>query len=343
MISWRLSDFLLLALIFVAAPLALWGTSQIGEKPAQTLDLSSPWGLSEYHTANAQRFAREVSEVTQGRVRITVHPAAVLGIKGQDSLRAVTDGVVAMTDMAGFQQVGVEPILGTEALPFLMDSQADLQTLYQGLRPAVTAALERRGVKVLLIVPWPSQYFFTKQRIDDPAQAAGLKMRTQDKITTALVERLGWAAIQMPSADVVPALASGAIDATMTSATTAAAQKYWEFLRYAYATNHIWATNYLIINRTTWDALAPTDQRAIEALAAKLEPQFWAIAAQDDAKQMALLQKNGMTRLEPSPALALALRAAGRPLWDAFLAQTPAARPAIEGYLAQRSQTKGQP
>ena len=52
-------------------------------------------------------------------------------------------------------------------------------------------------------------------------------------------------------------LASGALDGTVTSAGTAASQKYWEFLDYAYLTNHAWTTNYLAVNLDAWNKLSP--------------------------------------------------------------------------------------
>ncbi len=52
-------------------------------------DLSQPWGPREFHVLNAQRFAAEVLRVTNGALTIHVHPGAVLGIKGPDTMRAV--------------------------------------------------------------------------------------------------------------------------------------------------------------------------------------------------------------------------------------------------------------
>lgn len=311
-----------------------FGFSRIGTQEAARWDLSMPWSPAEFHAQNAIRFAQAVERETQGRVKITVHLGAVLGIKGPDSLRAVEEGVVAMAEMSGFQQTGSAPILGLEALPFLVDDMDELGLLYRDhLRPAVTAALEQYDLKLLYLVPWPNQNLYTKEARASLDAFAGTKVRTLDRNTTDMMERLGFTPIQMPSPDVVPALASGAIDATMTSTSTGVAQKYWEFLNVVYRTNHNWASNVMVVSGRAWRALSASDQRAIEALARQMEPEFWAIAKADDQRQLAVLIEQGMTVITPDAAMAEQMRAVARPMWEAFAADVPGARPILDSYL----------
>lgn len=323
----------LIAAIVLGVPALVSALAQLGERPAARWDLSLPWGINEFHTENALRFAAAVKRATDGRVDIRVHPGAVLGIKGPDSLRAVGAGVVPMAEMAGFQQVGSEPILGLEALPFLVDDHDELRRLYALLRPAVERAFARHGLKVLYIVPWPNQNLYTKRYAETLAQFEGTKVRTLDANTTELMNRLGLVPIQMPSPDVVPALAAGAIDATMTSTTTGVAQKYWEFLDYIYRTNHNWASNMMVVNEAAWAALAPADRQAIASIASELEPRFWAISELDDKKQLAVLERHGINAVIPPAPMAKRMRAVARPMWRDFVRRVPEAAPILKAYL----------
>jgi len=309
--------------------------SQISTQTKAQWDLSVPWSPSEFHTLNAIRFAKEVEKATDGRVAITVHPGAVLGIKGPDSLRAVEKGVVAMAEMAGFQQTGSEPILGLEALPFLIDDMDELELLYRDyLRPAVEDAFARYDLKLLYIVPWPNQNMFSKEQHDALSGFQGMKVRTLDKNSTDLMERLGFIPIQMPSPDVVPALASGAIDAVLTSTTSGVAQKYWEFLDYTYRTNHGWASNMMVVSGRAWRSLSPDDQARIEALGRRLEPEFWAISRRDDAIQLKILEAKGMKTVILDDQLAQDMRAVARPMWQEFANTVPGASEILNGYLS---------
>lgn len=330
-----LRDYAVVAALLLSLCLGAWGLSQIGTQETMRWDLSMPWSPAEFHAQNAIKFAEAVEDETQGRVKITVHLGAVLGIKGPDSLRAVEKGVVAMAEMAGFQQTGSAPILGLEALPFLVDDMDELNFLYRNhLRPAVTAALEQYDLKLLYLVPWPNQNLYANEVHNNLDDFAGTKIRTLDKNTTDLMDRLGFTPIQMPSPDVVPALASGAIDATMTSTTTGVAQKYWEFLEVVYRTNHNWASNIMVVSGRAWRSLSSGDQAAIERLARQMEPKFWSISKADDARQLRVLIENGMQVIIPDDAMAAQMRAVARPMWEAFARDVPGARKILEDYLA---------
>jgi TRAP-type C4-dicarboxylate transport system substrate-binding protein len=296
-------------------------------------DLSMPWGPSEYHVTNALRFADDAYTLTDGRLTIHVHPGAVLGIKGPESLRAVEEGIVDMADTAGFHQVGTEPIMSMESLPYLVEDMDELAVLYGLMRPAVEAACARHGIRVLYIVPWPNQNFFFDVDIKTVNEFAGLTMRTYDKLSTDLVLGLGMTPIQMPSPDVVPALASGSLDGAMTSTTTAAAQKFWEFLSYTMRSNHTWSCNILMIDDDSWGTLSQDDQMRLTGLAKRLEPEFWEIARHDDIDKLRVLEANGMTTQVPDADLMASMRSLALPIWRRFIKETPEAQPILQEFL----------
>jgi len=317
----------------VAVPLLISFLAGCDQESGIHWDFSMPWGPNEYPTLNHRRFAEEVYKATDGELTIHVHPGAVLGIKGPDTLRALEEGIVDMADAASFQQVGSEPILGLESLPYLVDTIDELKLLYTFIRPAVEEAFERHNVKVLIIAPWPNQNFFLPARVETVKDFAGLKMRSYDKLSTDLVARLGMTPIQMPSPDVVPALASGAIDAVMTSTTTGVAQKYWEFLKVTFRSNHTWSNNIAAVNLDSWNKLKPEHRASIERIANELEPQFWEMARSDDMVQLKVLEESGLKTQEPSPELLAAMRAAAYPIWEDFMERVPGSRAFIEQFL----------
>lgn len=285
---------------------------------ATQLDISIPWGPTEFHTVNAQNFAERVAEATGNEVQMTVHPGGALGIKANESLRAIEDGTAAMAEFAAFQNVGEVPLLGIESLPFLVDDYAQLKVMHSYARPEWEKALAERGVKVLYVVPWPSQNFFLKNPVTKMEDMKGVRMRTYNKLTADMVSSLGMTPQQMNNPDIVPALASGRLDAVMTSGTTAVSQKYWEFLNHTYNTNHLWASNLMVIGLDYWDQLSPEHQAAIDALAKEMEPEFWSISEAEHATRMQELKDNGMT-VQAAPADLIArMKEVTRPMWDAF-------------------------
>jgi TRAP-type C4-dicarboxylate transport system substrate-binding protein len=305
---------------FAAAFAALCCTALVpaGAVAQTRIDISMPWGPTEFHTTNAVRFAEEVKKVTKGQVEMKVHAGGALGIKANETVRAVEDNVVPMAEFAAFQNVGDVPLLGIESLPFLVDDYEQLKVMHGFARPAWEAALAKRGQKVLYVVPWPSQNFFTKKPVKTIDDLKGVKMRTYDRVTAEMVGAIGMVPQQMNNPDIVPALASGRLDAVMTSGTTAVSQKYWEFLKHTYNTNHLWASNLMVINTGAWMKLSAENRAAIEKLARELEPQFWDVSRAEHTKRMGELKANGMTVEPASKELLDRMRTVTRPMWDSF-------------------------
>mgnify|MGYP005858775769 CR=1 FL=1 len=318
----------------LAATILIGGAGLPTAASSAEWDMALPWGAKEFHTQNAIRFAEAAKEASGGDVVITVHPGGALGIKGPETVRSVRDGIVPIAEGVMLQTIGEVPIIGVESLPYLIESIDDLRALHSIAREDFEEGLSRHNIKVLYMVPWPANQIFSRREIKSPEDFKGLKIRTTDSNSTKFFEALGATPVQMPIADVLPALASGAIDATMTSMTTAADQKYWEFLPYGYLTRHLWASNGMLVNLDAWNDLSPEDRTAIEAVAEELEPQFWEISAGEDAKAIETLRTGGMTVEEPTPEVADALRAAARPVWESTVSSIgPRASEILSEYL----------
>ncbi len=116
--------------------------------------------------------------------------------------------------------------------------------------------------KFLYIVPWPRQYVYTKVDAKSVADLGGIKIRTYNKTTTGMFNRIGMTSVQLPWGEVVPSLAAGTIDAVTTSASSGVDGKFWEFLKYMYPTSHVWSSNVLSVNLDAWNKLSAKNQAA---------------------------------------------------------------------------------
>ena len=282
------------------------------------LDISVPWGPNEFHSQNAARFAERVGKETKGEVLMTTHPGGTLGVKANESLRAVADGVVPMGEYALFQNASRGAALAVETLPFLVGDYEQLKLMHKSFRPIWEGILAKNNQKALYMVPWPNQFFFTKKAVVSIKDLEGLKMRSLDKLTTDWINRLGMTPVQMTNLEILQALGAGMIEGVPTSAGTAVAQKYWDFMKFGYITNHIWASNVMAVNLDAWKKLSPAQQATIERVAREMEPQFWEASAADHQKKVAELQANGMQlAAAPKPLLDEMVKRTA-PLWDTY-------------------------
>lgn len=297
------------------------------------INLSDVLPDGNFMVQNAKRFADEVSRETRGEVIINVRPGGSLGFKGPEQMRAVRDGMVPMADILLSQQIGDEPLLGIEGVPFLVSSPADLKQLHKIVRPAIEKIVASKyNQKILYMVPSPGQYLFLKTKTDKVDGLKNIKIRGADKMTVDTVSSIGMAGVLIPFGELIPALASGRVDGVATSATTGVDAKFWEFMKYVYPTNHTWSTNMVNINLNTWKKIPENHQKTIEAIAARLEPEFWAVSANADVDSLKKLASNGMEIVPVTDAMLSDMRKRAAPLLNEYLKRAPAAAPYIKSY-----------
>jgi TRAP-type C4-dicarboxylate transport system substrate-binding protein len=320
----------------LAAAAALFaGVSSLPAAAQTKWDLSTVWPDGNFHTKNAVRFAEEVKKATGGAVEITVKAGGQLGFKGPEHWRAVKDGLVPMADVLNIQQIGDEPFLGIEGIPFLCGSADELKVLLKHTRPVFDQLAAKANQKILYTVPWPTQYLHLKAKAESIDALKGIKIRVPDKGASDLLTAAGMAPVLIPWGETIPALASGAVSGVSTSAVSGVDGKFWEFLKYFVATNHVWSQQMMTVNLDAWKKLSPEHQKAIEALAKKLEPEFWATSIQADADSAAKLKAQGMEMVAVPPAMMAELRNRTKDLLADFVKRVPSADAPLKAYLAE--------
>jgi TRAP-type C4-dicarboxylate transport system substrate-binding protein len=302
---------------------------------AVNLDLSEVLPEANYGTQNVKRFASEVETATGGAVKIKVHAGGALGFKGPEHLRVVRDGLAPMADVLGSQQIGDEPLFGLENVPFLVTSMDELKVLHKYWRPAIEKVAAKYNQKFLYYVPSPKQYMYLKVKVNTVDALQGIKIRGADKTTVDTMKAIGMAGIQIPWGELIPALASGRVAGVATSATSGVDGKFWEFLKYIYPSNHTWGSNIVSINLDAWNKIAPEHQKAIVALAQKLEPTFWDVARDKDLESVAKMKANGMEVAEIPAAMFASIQGKTKSMLDDYLGRVPEAKPIVDKYLAE--------
>jgi TRAP-type C4-dicarboxylate transport system substrate-binding protein len=312
----------------------LLGAGVLSASAQTALDLSTVWPDSNFHTQNAKRFAEEVKKASNGAVAITVKAGGQLGFKGPEHLRAVRDGLVPMADVLNIQQIGDEPVLGTEGIPFLVSSSDELRALHKHLRPVYDQVAAKNNQKILYMVPWPTQYLHLKVKVDTLDGLKGIKIRVPDKNAADMLTAIAMSPVLIPWGETIPALASGAVAGVSTSAVSGVDGKFWEFLKTVYPTNHVWSSQIVTINLDTWKKLKPEEQKALEETAKRLEPEFWQSSIKADTDSLARLKENGMELVTIPEPMMKAFREKTAPILGDFMKRVPASEAPIKAYLA---------
>lgn len=324
----RISQFGFVTMVAVcaAAPLAA----------ESNWDLPLAWPAENYISLNAGIFAEEIATATDGDINITVHPGGSLGFKGPEMFSAVRDGLVPIGDMLLQQQVGDEPILGLQSLPYLMNTYEEQVAFQEFYRPVLEEVFAENNQKLLYTIPWPQQQVWTKKEINSIDDFADIKVRSSDPSATQIFGAAGMTPVQLPWGEVIPSLATGAIEAVGTSSPSAVDGSFWEFLTHGYPTRHTWNLDAMSVNLDTWNGLSEDQQAAIIEVATRLEPVFWQSAQDADAAQMKRLAAEGMILGDLDDATRAELSKRAAPIRDAEIEKMGDRAAAVVEAFAQR-------
>ena len=254
------------------------------------------------HTVNLLAFAKDVSDATGGKLQITVHGGASL-FKGPEIKRAVATGQAQAGEILVSILENENPIYGIDVVPFLATSFPDAMKLWKASRPAIEKTLAAQGVMVLFGVPWGPQGIYSKKELNTIEDMKGLKWRAYNVGTARIGEMVGAQAVTVQAAELPQALATGVVNAFMSSGATGYDSKVWETLTYFYDTRAWIPKNVTFMNKAAFDSLDKPTQEAVLNAAKVAEARGWKVWEGKTEWYHEEIAKKGMKVLKPSAAL----------------------------------------
>ncbi len=308
------------------AGLAMAGAIAFGAAPAWavTWDMPTPYPDANFHTQNIMQFAEDVKQATGGKVEIKVHPGGSL-FKHPEIPKAVRGGQVPVGEFLISSQSNENPIFGIDSIPFLATSYDASQKLMQAARPEIEKALDAQGMQVLYMVPWPPQGLYAKKPIESVDDLKGVKFRAYNPQTTRIAELAGAVPTQVEVPDIPQAFTTGRVEAMMTSPSTGANAKAWDFVSHYYDTQAWLPYNAVVVNKRAFRQLDEDTRKAILAAAEKAGQRGLEASKQENEAKKKVLADNGMKVQDPSPALKAGLEKIGDTMAEEWAANAGAA------------------
>jgi TRAP-type C4-dicarboxylate transport system substrate-binding protein len=278
-------------------------------------NLPAAYPPSNYHSENLVWFAEEVKKATDGKLEITVHAGASL-FKAPEIKRAVATGQAQMGEVLISIHENEDPVFGLDTIPFLASSFADSYKLWQAQKPVVAKKLDSQGIMVLYSVAWGPQGIYSKKEITTVDDMKGLKMRAYNVGTTRIAELVGAQAVTVQAAELPQALATGVVNAFMTSGSTGYDSKVWETMTHWYDVQGWIPKNIIMVSKSAFASLPKDQQDAILTTAAAAEARGWKIAEEKAQWYVEQLQAKGLKVVPPSPELKAGLKKIGDQLTE---------------------------
>src|SRR5260221_2791464 len=202
-------------------------------------------------------FAKHVAESSAGKLQIRPSFDATAGIRSAGMLAAIAEGRVQAGDAFAGALEAEDEIFALPSLPFLVTSITDAKRLADLMRPYLAAALQKKGLRLLYLTPWPPSGIWSKAPLKSPSDLSGLSIRTYDKTSTEVFLSVGAKAISISFADTMPKLVDGSINAVLSSGDGGAGRKLWDYLPFFSEITYSLPLSVAGVTQAIYDGLSP--------------------------------------------------------------------------------------
>ncbi len=269
------------------------GMMSVSVASAATWEMPTPYPEAEFHTKNIRMFADDVEKATGGSLKINVHSGQSL-FKHPEIKRAVQTGQVQIAEMLMANLLNENPIFGADAVPFLASNYEESAKLWEAQKALVEDALSKQGMRLLYVVPWPGQGFYTKKPVASVADLKGVKFRTYNSATATMAELMGSIPTIVEAVEIPQAFSTGVVDAMVTSGATGLRAKAWDFSTYYYDLNAWMPKNMVFVNERAWRGLTDAERKAVQAAADAAGKRGWEMSKEVSDSSSKELATNGM-------------------------------------------------
>lgn len=277
---------------------------------ADDWDMPTPYPDATFHTVNIANFADDVKKATDGGLNITVHSAGSL-IKHGEIKNAVRGGQVPIGEFFLSLLANEDAAYGVDSQPFVATSYEDAKKLWDAQKPVVTELLAKQKLVPLFAVPWPPQGLYTNKEITSVADLKGLKFRSYNAALEKFATLAGAAPTQVEVPDIPQAFSTGQVEAMITSPSTGANGKAWDYVSHYTPINAWVPKNIVVVNKAAFEALDEATRAAVLEAAAAAETRGWDMSMKETDAQTTVLKENGMTVVEPGEELINGLKEIG--------------------------------
>ena len=285
-----------------AAALVALGLPGLAAAQQYRMNLADAYPQTEFINQNMLKWGEEIRAATNGAVQINMHFAGSL-FKNPEIKRAVQTGQVEFGTQL-MQNLGTEKrLFELDGLPFFVNSYDEGEKLWQISKPALSAYLEKQGLRLLYAAPWPSQGFFFKKEVNSLADISGERQRAYNEMTSSLAKYMHTVPTTVQMTELTQAMTTGTIQLFNTSPTSAVVFKAWEFSTHFYDTNAWLPKQMVFVNEAAFKKLPPQAQDAILKASATADKRGWDMSRQKVDEARKELAAKGMKVVKPGPKL----------------------------------------
>jgi TRAP-type C4-dicarboxylate transport system substrate-binding protein len=271
-----------------------------------------------------QTMGEQWRTVTGGATTLTIYPDGVMGGEAE-MVRRIRGGQLQAGLLTTVGLSMIEPaVSGLQNLPMMFRDLGDVDYVREKLRPMLQQKLEAKGFVVLFWGDAGWVRFFTKSPVLVPDDMKPLKffVWSGDPDQFALTRDMGMKPVSLETADILPGLKTGLIDAVTLPPFVALAAQVDTAAPHMLELNYAPLVGACVIKKDVWEAFPESQRAGMLKAAEEAGRQFKEASRKEADEAVAAMQKRGLKVHKPS--------ADQIKMWEKFLEQ---AYPGIRGKI----------
>ena len=276
-------------------------TVAVFQANAATLKLASLLPEGTEWNRSLQEMANDWRSITDGRVKVKIYPGGIAGGES-DVIRKMRIGQI---DMAVLSAVGMTSILPDSfamSLPFLLESEEELDYIVEEVTPVFDDAFEDKG---FIVLAWSKSgwiTFFSKEKMVEPEDMMDMKLAgsvTQPELAD-LYRKMGFNVVSIDTPDALMGLQSGMVDTIYASPMLAASYQW-----FAVASNMLDmkvspVLGGIVITERAWRRIPSSYKEELIDATREMAVAFYSEALALDEKALKVMLDNGLIINKPS-------------------------------------------
>ena len=251
----------------------------------------------------AEKFGQLLDEKTSGKMKVRVFPNSVL--TGGDQIKQAEMLGRNSIDFVLTSAINVTPLIPEMAvfsLPYLFRDYNDVDNaIHSAATKQIEAIAEQKNI---LILAWGENGFReltnSKRAVRTPDDLAGLKVRVAGPMYIDVFKDLGANPQQMQWAETFSALQQGVVDGQENPVSIITMQRLFEIQNNITLWHYSYDPIFLAVSRKVWDSLDDETKKVVSDAATEAMEYQVNLARKETADGVAVLEKEGMTVVEPT-------------------------------------------
>jgi TRAP-type C4-dicarboxylate transport system substrate-binding protein len=244
------------ALLGVAAA-ALIAPTAFAQGPQvniQAVTQPSP-AIPQYTRVDIPMLREGLAQRSNNRIRMTLSSWPERNLNGPEIIRLVRSGQVEIGGVPLNTVAGDVPLLDMVDLAGLNPTIEQARRVADALAPDLNRQLERFGVRIVAMAPYPAQVLFCRERANTLAELRGRRIRTGGGSINDFVAAIGGQAVGIGFPEVYAALERGVVDCAITGTGSGNGARWYEVTTHMYALPVAWSVYGYFVNLNWWNRL----------------------------------------------------------------------------------------